>query len=158
MNKLNHRFGNMHSSRKTAMASSKSFSSVTSDIWNSKLPCHLSSIFAHPAFKKRLKHHLFFECLPRYFLSIHWHHALWCHHHIHECKSHQNHLATHLTRSSWLPTISLDFHQNIRLHTGARVNVELLTSVRTIQSLIYIHRCKSTERERERIYDERRVL
>ena len=25
----------------------------------------------------------FFVCLPRYFLSIHWHHALGCHHHIH---------------------------------------------------------------------------
>ena len=78
-------------SRKTTIARSKSFSSVTSDTWN-RLPCHLSSISALPAFRKRLKHHLFFKCFPRYFLSIHWHHALWCHH-IHECKSHQMHLA-----------------------------------------------------------------
>ena len=58
--------------------------------------------------------------------SIHWHHALWCHH-IHECKSHHIHLAAQLTHSSWAPMISLDSHQNIRLHTGAHVNVVLLT-------------------------------
>ena len=50
-------------SRKTAMARSKSFSSVASDIWN-KLPCHLSSISALPAFRKRLKHHLFSSAFP----------------------------------------------------------------------------------------------
>ena len=48
----------MHSLTKTAMAKSKSFSSVASDTWN-RLPCHLSSISAPPAFRKRLKHHLF---------------------------------------------------------------------------------------------------
>ena len=45
-------------SRKTAMARSKSFSSVASDTWN-RLPSHLSSISALPAFRKRLKYHLF---------------------------------------------------------------------------------------------------
>ena len=50
-------------SRKTAMARSKSFSSVASDIWN-KLPCHLSSISTLPAFRKRLKHHLFSSAFP----------------------------------------------------------------------------------------------
>ena len=45
-------------SLKTAMARSKSFSSVASDTWN-RLPCHLSSISALPTFRKRLKHHLF---------------------------------------------------------------------------------------------------
>ena len=57
-------------------------------------------------------------------------HALWCHH-IHECKSHQMHFATKLTRSSWEPTISLGSHQNIGLHTGARANVGLLTYLLT---------------------------
>ena len=38
------------------------------------------------------------------------------------------HLATKLTRSSWAPTISLDPHQNIKLHAGVRVNVVLLTN------------------------------
>ena len=32
-------------------------------------------------------------------------------------------LPTQLTRSSWAPTISLDSHQNIRLHTGTHVKV-----------------------------------
>ena len=50
-------------SRKTAMARSKFFSSVASDTWN-KLPCHLSFIFALPAFRKRLKHHLFSSAFP----------------------------------------------------------------------------------------------
>ena len=50
-------------SRKTAMARSKSFSSVASDTWNG-LPCHLSSISALPAFRKRLKHHLFSTAFP----------------------------------------------------------------------------------------------
>ena len=36
----------------------QSFSSVASDTWN-RLLCHLSSISALPAFRKRLKHHLF---------------------------------------------------------------------------------------------------
>ena len=34
-----------------------------------------------------------------------------------------------LTRFSWAPTISLGSHQNIGLHTGARANVALLTSI-----------------------------
>ena len=53
-------------SRKTAMARSKSFSSVASDTWNG-LPSHLSSISAVsalPAFRKRLKHHLFSSAFP----------------------------------------------------------------------------------------------
>ena len=41
------------------------------------------------------------------------------------------HLAAQLTRSIWAPTISLDSHQNIRLHTGARVNIVLLTYLLT---------------------------
>ena len=53
-------------SRKTAMARSKSFSSVASDTWN-KLPCHLLSIYALPAFRKRLKHHLFSSAFPGIF-------------------------------------------------------------------------------------------
>ena len=54
---------NMHSLTKTAMARSKSFSSVASDTWN-RLPCHLSSISALPAFRNRLKHHLFSTAFP----------------------------------------------------------------------------------------------
>ena len=50
-------------SRKTTMAKSKSFSSAASDFWN-KLPVHLSSIPALPAFRKRLKHHLFLDAFP----------------------------------------------------------------------------------------------
>ena len=50
-------------SRKTAMAKSRSFSSVASDFWN-RLPCHLSSISAFPAFRKRLKHHPFSNAFP----------------------------------------------------------------------------------------------
>ena len=50
-------------SQKTTMARSKSFSFVASDTWN-KLPCHLSSISALPAFRKRLKHHLFSSAFP----------------------------------------------------------------------------------------------
>ena len=50
-------------SRKTAMARSKSFSSVASDTWD-RLPSHLSSISALPAFRKRLKHHLFSSAFP----------------------------------------------------------------------------------------------
>ena len=49
--------------RKTAIAKSKSFSSAASDIWN-KLPGHLSSIPALPAFRKGLKHHLFLKAYP----------------------------------------------------------------------------------------------
>ena len=49
--------------RKTAMAKSKSVSSVASTIWR-KLPGHLSSISTVPAFKKRLKHHLFSSAFP----------------------------------------------------------------------------------------------
>ena len=48
---------------KTAMARSKFFSSVALDTWN-KLPCHLSSISALPAFRKRHKHHLFSSAFP----------------------------------------------------------------------------------------------
>ena len=46
------------SSRETTMATSKSFSSVASNIWNA-LPNHLSSTPTLPAFRRALKHHLF---------------------------------------------------------------------------------------------------
>ena len=49
--------------RKTEMAKSKSFSSVASSVWN-KLPGHLSSISSLPAFRKKLKHHLFRSAFP----------------------------------------------------------------------------------------------
>ena len=68
-------------SRKIAMTRSKSFSSVASDIWN-RLSSHLSSISALPAFKKKRQASSFFKCFPLSFLSIHWNHALWCHHSI----------------------------------------------------------------------------
>ena len=42
---------------------SKSFSSVASSVWN-KLPGHLSSISTLPAFRKKLKHHLFRSAFP----------------------------------------------------------------------------------------------
>ena len=48
---------------KTEMAKSKSFSSVASSVWN-KLPGHLSSISTLPAFRKKLKHHLFRSAFP----------------------------------------------------------------------------------------------
>ena len=82
--------------------------------------------FRSSCFQEETQASSFFECLPRYFLSIHWHHALWCHH-IYECESQQMHLAAQLMRSSWAPTISLGSHQNIGLHTGAHANVVLLT-------------------------------
>ena len=49
--------------RKAGMTKSKSFSSVASSVWN-KLPGHLSSISTLPAFRKRLKHHLFLSAFP----------------------------------------------------------------------------------------------
>ena len=49
--------------RKTTMASSKSFSSVASNLWNA-LPIHLSSIPTLPAFRRALKHHLFLLAYP----------------------------------------------------------------------------------------------
>ena len=49
--------------------------------------CHLSSISAFPASKRRLKHHLF-ERLPRCILTIQWHHTLWCHTTHHPVTSH----------------------------------------------------------------------
>ena len=49
--------------RKTTMATSKSFSSVASSIWNA-LPNHLSSIPFLLAFRKALKHHLFLLAYP----------------------------------------------------------------------------------------------
>ena len=48
---------------KTTIATSKSFSSVASNIWNS-LPNHLSSIPTLPAFRRALKHHLFVLAYP----------------------------------------------------------------------------------------------
>ena len=49
--------------RKTTMATSKSFSSVASNIWNA-LPNHLSSIPTLPALRRALKHHLFLLAYP----------------------------------------------------------------------------------------------
>ena len=49
--------------RWTTMATSKSFSSVASNIWNS-LPNDLSSIPTLPAFRRALKHHLFLLVYP----------------------------------------------------------------------------------------------
>ena len=49
--------------RNTTMATSKSFSSVASGIWNA-LPNHLSSIPTLPAFRRALKHHLFLLAYP----------------------------------------------------------------------------------------------
>ena len=49
--------------RKTTMATSKSFSSVASNIWNA-LPNHVSSISTLPAFRRALKHHLYLLVYP----------------------------------------------------------------------------------------------
>ena len=49
--------------RKTKIAKSKSFSSVASSVWN-KLPGHFSSISTLPAFRKKLKYHLFRSAFP----------------------------------------------------------------------------------------------
>ena len=49
--------------RKTTMATSKSFSSVASNIWKVLLN-HLSSIPTLPAFRRALKHHLFLLAYP----------------------------------------------------------------------------------------------
>ena len=48
---------------------------------------------------------IFFECLSRLTLTIHWHHVLWCQP-IHRCDLGQTHPTAWLTRSSWAPTIS----------------------------------------------------
>ena len=48
---------------KITMATSKSFSSAASNIWNA-LPNHLSSIQTLPAFRRALKHHLFLLAYP----------------------------------------------------------------------------------------------
>ena len=48
---------------KCTMATSKSFSSAASNIWNA-LSNHLSSIQALPAFRRALKHHLFLLAYP----------------------------------------------------------------------------------------------
>ena len=48
---------------KTAMATSKSFSSVAPSVWNS-LPGHLTSIPTLPVFRRALKHHLFLLAYP----------------------------------------------------------------------------------------------
>ena len=57
--------------QKTEMAKSKSFSYVASSVWN-KLPGYFSSISTLPAFRKRLKHHLFrvpFPVIPHHPLA-----------------------------------------------------------------------------------------
>ena len=53
--------------RKTSMATSKSFSSTASQVWN-KLPIHISSALTLPVFRRHLKHHLF---LGAYWVSLH---------------------------------------------------------------------------------------
>ena len=53
----------MYSYSKNRNGQSKSFSSVASSVWN-KLPGHLSSISSLPAFRKKLKHHLFQSAFP----------------------------------------------------------------------------------------------
>ena len=49
--------------RKTPMATSKSFSSTASQVWN-KLPTHISSAFILPVFRRHLKPHLFLDAYP----------------------------------------------------------------------------------------------
>ena len=49
--------------RRTTMATSKSFSSVASNIWNAILN-HMSSIQTLPAFRRVFKHHLFLLAYP----------------------------------------------------------------------------------------------
>ena len=49
--------------RKTSMATSKSFSSTASQVWN-KLPTHISSALTLPVFRRHLKHHLFLDAYP----------------------------------------------------------------------------------------------
>ena len=53
----------MNSPRKTTMAISKSFSSITSNIWNA-LPSYPLSISTLPAIRRALKHHLFLFAYP----------------------------------------------------------------------------------------------
>ena len=49
--------------RKTSMATSKSFSSTASRVWN-KLPAFISSALTLPVFRRHLKHHLFLDAYP----------------------------------------------------------------------------------------------
>ena len=51
--------------RKTSIVFSKLFSSVASNIWN-KLPGHLSSVPTLPAFRNRLKYHLYLQAYNGY--------------------------------------------------------------------------------------------
>ena len=98
--------------RKTSMATSKSFSSTASRVWN-KLPTHVSSALTLPVFRRHPKAPLFPWCLP------------WLH-----CTNHQNrrYHAVHLTRSSPAPTISSLLHPAwVLLHTGAWASAALLT-------------------------------
>ena len=46
--------------RKTSMATSKSFSSTASQVWNN----HISSALTLPVFRRHLKHHLFLDAYP----------------------------------------------------------------------------------------------
>ena len=45
------------------MATSKSFSSAASHVWN-KLPAYVSSALTLPVFRRRLKHHFFLDAYP----------------------------------------------------------------------------------------------
>ena len=49
--------------RRTSMATSKSFSSTASQVWN-KLPTHIFSALTLPVFRRHLKHHLFLDAYP----------------------------------------------------------------------------------------------
>ena len=49
--------------RKTSMATSKSFSSTASRVWN-RLPTHVSSASTLPVSRKHLKHHFFLNVYP----------------------------------------------------------------------------------------------
>ena len=49
--------------RKTSMATSKSFSSTASRVWN-RLPTHVSSASTLPVFRGHFKHHFFLDAYP----------------------------------------------------------------------------------------------
>ena len=55
--------------RKTSMATSKSFSSTASRVWN-KLPTHVSSALTLPVFRRHLKHHYFLDAYPGFTAPI----------------------------------------------------------------------------------------
>ena len=56
--------------RKTSMATSKSFSSTASRVWN-KLPTHVSSALTLPVFRRHHKHHFFLDAYPGFTAPVH---------------------------------------------------------------------------------------